>query len=290
MKNLFSIDRTDDEFRVSIDDNPFVTARLSDEKLKEMTDIRLQVIGHDDSRPKVKASPLLWVGLALMVLAIVPVLIFRSSLFEGGRLWIAFADLLLLIASAVCIGAAGRAQRRDMAAAYSQETRLDFEEAMERMNQLTRASRKELNIPNRTVEVDVLPYLYRRAGEKKKDLSKKGHFDNIPVLIWKYGGMVCLSDCRSVLTIPETAFVGYNTYNEPFTVATWVKNVSCESAKYKAYGLRTFGMMSVRGQKYHGVVIRAESGDVYELRIPCYDLPELERLLGLRELSADQAM
>jgi hypothetical protein len=234
-------------------------------------------------------DPRLWIGLALLIPAVLPALILREAVFQGNGIWIAVGELALLIASAVLIRMAERSQRRSLQQKQSSQAApdtADLEAALDQLKALSDRSRKELSIPQDALNLDVLPFVYKRKDAGRKNCLSGNRFDNKPLWIWRQGSNICLSDYRVVLTIPQEDIQGRITYAKPFTVGMWLKETHFTNGQYKPYHIRPAGLLACRAHTYYGVVIGQGNGTDYEWLIPGYDWPQIEKLIHIPDLDA----
>lgn len=293
MKNLFSYDRTDDEYDLHMDENPYITARLSEDTVQKIQKVYDEMDAEEDKlseqedqalHPKI--DPRLWIGLGLLVLAILPVLILREAVFQGNGIWIAVGELVLLIASAVLIRIAERKQRKSLEEASHGKLGDNLDATLNRLNELSALADAELAIPEDALYVDVLPFVYKRKGEVRKSCLSGNRFDNQSTRIWRRGWDLCLSDSHVVLTVPQDAIRGRITYAKPYTIELWLKDTKYDEGQYKPYHIRSAGLLACRAHTYYGIVIGQEGGEDYELLIPGYDWPQIEKLISIPELDA----
>lgn len=293
MKNLFSYDRTDDEYDLRLDENPYITARLSEDTVQKIQKVYDEMDAEEDKlseqedqalHPKI--DPRLWIGLGLLALAILPVLILREAVFQGNGIWIAVGELVLLIASAVLIRIAERKQRKSLEEASHGKLGDDLDATLNRLNEMSALAEAELSIPEDALYVDVLPFVYKRKGDVKKNCLSGNRFDNQSTRIWRRGWDLCLSDSHVVLTVPQDAIRGRITYAKPYTIELWLKDTKYDEGQYKPYHIRSAGLLACRAHTYYGIAIGQGGGEDYELLIPGYDWPQIEKLISIPELDA----
>lgn len=301
MKNLFSIDQTEDPRSNRLDETPFHRQRLStalEEKLKAASDAAFEAFDRPIETPQSKRRGgsggwQLGVGLLLVLTAIIPVFVWSDALFTGDRAWVAWVLLAALVAGGVLVGWSYRIQRKNMAqenrarqernadpeqsAAYAAEV----EAAMKELKQLQAQARRELGIPDTALEMDVFPFIYRRKGEEKVSLDKRDRYQSLLTLVWRRGNDLCLSDGSSTLCIPTDALRTRVDYDRPFVVDMWLHDQRPDEGRFQPYHLKRTGLLSAKGRGLHGIVITAPGGDSYELLVPCYDLSQLEKIVAI---------
>ena len=127
MKNLFSINRTEDTHSVRPDSTPFDAEHIDsalEEQLRQASDAAFEAFDQPLTPPRGRqagghGSWQLGLGLLLTIIAIVPVFLWRDTLFSGDRAYFAWILLALLIAGGVLVSWAYRIQKKTM----MQETR-----------------------------------------------------------------------------------------------------------------------------------------------------------------------
>lgn len=299
MKNLFCIDRTDDPHSNRPDHTPFHAEHIDEtlsRKLEEASSAAFDAFDQPDSTSSSRQAARqgtwqLGLGLLLTVGAVVPTIVWRDSLFSGGTTYAAWILLGMLVAGGVLVSWAHRVQRKAMARDNrerqernnSAEAAATMENAMKKLNRLQKQAHAQLHVPDTALELDVLPFLYRRKGEKQVSLNRQGCFDNLLTLVWRQGNELCLSDGVCNLRIPTDAIKGRISYDKSFRVDMWLHDERYNEGRFKPYHLKQAGMLAVRGHKWYGILVTAPNGDSYEWLIPSYDLPQLEKLIPIPE-------
>ena len=105
MKNLFSINRTEDTHSVRPDSSPFDAEHIDsalEEQLRQASDAAFEAFDQPLTPPRGRqagghGSWQLGLGLLLTIIAIVPVFLWRDTLFSGDRAYFAWILLALLI-------------------------------------------------------------------------------------------------------------------------------------------------------------------------------------------------
>lgn len=297
MKNLFSIDQTEDIRSNRLDETPFHRQTLSPElaaAVRKASDAAFEAFDQPIETPQSKRRGggggwQLGVGLLLTLTAIIPIFVWNDELFSGDRAWFAWVLLAALVAGGVLVGWSYRIQRKAMQTENrarqernaSPENSAAIEDAMKELKRLQAQARRELGIPDTALEMDVFPLIYRRKGEEKVSLDKRDRYQSLLTLIWRHGSDLCLSDGSSPLCIPTDALRTRVDYDRPFVVDMWLHDQRPDAGRFQPYHLKRTGLLSAKGRGLHGIVITASGGDSYELLVPCYDLPQLEKIVTL---------
>lgn len=294
MKNLFSIDQTEEPRSSRLDETPFHRQTLSSElaaDIQKASDTAFEAFDRpvQTSAGRPRGGWQLGVGLLLTVTALIPVFVWQDALFTGDRVWLSWVLLAALIAGGVLVGWSYRIQHKTMQAETrerqernaSPENAAAIEDAMKELKRLQGQAREELCVPDTALELDVFPFVYCRKGEKQVSQDRKDRFQSVLTLAWRRGNELCLSDGSCTLCIPTDALRARMDYDRPFVVDMWLHDQRPDEGRFQPYHLKQTGLLSVKGRGLHGIVITAPSGDSYELLIPGYDLPQLEKLVTL---------
>lgn len=296
MKNLFSIDQTEDIRSNRLDETPFHRQTLSPElatAVRKASDAAFEAFDQPaqtpQDKPRNRGGWQLGVGLLLTLTAIIPIFAWNDALFSGDRTWFAWVLLAALVAGGVLVGWSYRIQRKTMQAenrarqerSASPENTAAVEDAMKELKRLQAQARRELGIPDTALEMDVFPFIYRRKGEEKVSLDRRDRYQSLLTLVWRRGNDLCLSDGSSTLCIPTDALRTRVDYDRPFVVDMWLHDQRPDEGRFQPYHLKRTGLLSAKGRGLHGIGITTPGGDSYELLVPCYDLPQLEKIVTL---------
>ena len=301
MKNLFSINRTENPHSVRPDSTPFHAEHIDsdlEEKLNRASDTAFEAFNQSaypaqSGKPGGRGGWQLGLGLLMTVGAVVPVLIWKDTLFSGDRTYLAWILLAMLAAGGALVSWAYHIQRKSMAqenrarqeANASGQNAAAIENAMKEMTRLQKQARRQLHVPDNALDLDVFPFVYRAKGEKKIGLDRSGHFQSLLTAAWRQGNDLCISDGVSTLRIPTDAVRGHTVSDRRFTVDMWLKEERPEEGRFKPYHLQKTGLLAVKGHRWHSVILLAPGGDSYELLVPDYDFPQLEKLVTVPEMN-----
>jgi hypothetical protein len=288
MKNLFSINKTDNPDATGIDGNPYLCETVSEEvrgKLKaafsvveEQTAPRALT---EEEKALQKKGNRYW--LACLGCLAASVLLFlvgsRLGLYEAVPLLYAL-DIVLLIAAIVCNVKAKKISRKQTAA-QNDSLRIDFSEATKRLEAAAAEAAHELGVPDTALTADVLPYHYKVKGDTILRVGKEGKFSNLAVSVFVKEEKLCFATAQELFAVPLSDVKGFREYDEDFEIDMWLKPEEFDSDRYKDFGLRKSGFLSRRGHGYFGLRI---SGD-YEVLIPCYDWAAVKELLAVNGVS-----
>lgn len=288
MKNLFSINKTDNPDATGFDGNPYLCQTVSEEvrgKLKaafsvveEQTAPRALT---EEEKAFQKKGNRYW--MACLGCLAASVLLFlvgsRLGLYEAVPLLYAL-DILLLIAAIVCNVKAKKIIRKQTAA-QNDSLRLDFSEAAKRLEAAAAEAARELGVPDTALTVDVLPYHYKVKGDTILRVGKEGKFSNLAVSVFVKEEKLCFATAQELFAVPLSEVKGFREYDEDFEIDMWLKPEEFNSDRYKDFGLRKSGFLSRRGHGYFSLRL---SGD-FEVLIPCYDWSPVKELLAVNGVS-----
>ncbi len=162
---------------------------------------------------------------------------------------------------------------------------VDFEAMAARADAASKAARAEMSIPDDDVSVEVLPYGYKKKGDKQVPEKKANQFDNTPVSMHVRNGKLCVFDGVGLYEIPLGDIKGYRVYDEDYRIEFWMKEEEPTDEKYAAYRLKKCGILEYKTHTYYGVeVISEATGEVFEMLVPGYDLEELKKVIDIEAL------
>ena len=286
MKNLFSINKTENRDANDFDETPYLAATVSEavqSKLKgSFAIVEDKMTPHEpteEEKALKKKSTLYWLLCAGCLIA-------AFALFFGGDRTGLYASLPvlhvvdagLLVASLVFNFKARRITRKQ-AEVGNEHIRFDFSEATKQLQEAAAEAARELGVPDQALSVDILPFHYIIKGNEMRPAGKKGHFDNLSVSVYVSDGALCMATAQELFRIPLEEIRGYREYDEDFELDMWLKPEESDSDKYREYGLRRSGMMGRRGHGYFGIDVGGE----FEILVPCYDFPPVRELLHLTQ-------
>jgi hypothetical protein len=284
MKNLFSINKTNDKNADAFDPTPYLAARVSDEiraKIKSaFSVVEDEYVTHEATEEEIALQKK---GRRYWLLCMACFIAGFALLLGGGRLGLETISLYIafpLAAGALFFNFKARSINRKQSSLRDHTPTIDFTEASKLLEEASVAAARELGIPKNALSVDVLPYHYVIGKREPHACGRKNRFDNVSMSLYIQKGDLCLATSQELYRIPLTDIRGYRSYDEDFEVDMWLKPEEHDSDKYAAYGLHKSGLMGRRGHGYIGLDIGGE----YEILIPCYDTPAVKALLKLSEI------
>lgn len=283
MKNLFSINKTENPDVTDFDGNPYLCATVSEEvrgKLKGAFSIVEEQTAPREPTEEEKAlrkkSSRYWLICFGCLLGAVALFFADANAgIYGSMTFLHVIDLALLVLSIVFNVKAKRLSRK-VTEAQGDSLKLDFSEASKRLEEAAAEAARELGVPKTALSVDVFPYHYKVNGENILRVGKKGKFDNLAVSVFVKDEKLCFATAQELFAVPLSQVKGFREYDEDFEMDMWLKPEESDSDKYKEFGIRKSGFLGRKGHGYFGLRI----GEEYEVLIPCYDWGMVKELLG----------
>ena len=163
---------------------------------------------------------------------------------------------------------------------------IDFQAMAERIDEASKAARAEMGIPDDDVSVEILPYGYKKKGDKQVPEKKANQFDNSPMSMFVKQDRLCVFDGVGLYEIPLSDIKGYRTYDEDYRIEFWLKDDEPTDEKYAAYKIKKCGILEYKTHTYHGVEVVSEAtGETFEMLVPGYDFEELKKVIALEKLA-----
>ena len=162
---------------------------------------------------------------------------------------------------------------------------IDFEAMAARIDEAGKTARAEMSIPDNDVSVEVLPYGYKKKGDRQIPEKKARQFDNTPMSMHVSDGNLRIFDGVGLYEIPLGDIKGYRVYDEDYRIEFWLKEDEPTDEKYAAYKLKKCGILEYKTHTYYGVEVISEvTGEVFEMLVPGYDLEELKKVIDVEAL------
>lgn len=141
----------------------------------------------------------------------------------------------------------------------------------------------ELGVPAEAKEVDVLSFFYKMKNGKMK-LCERG-MQVAPYFLANYklfadNQTLYFVNLDGKYAFPKSEMKGIRRVKKHIRVMGWNKDTQPNEGIYKQYKLTTDQYGCVHSKTY-GILKLEHNGQGYELYIPCYELPRIEKLTGL---------
>lgn len=296
MKNLFSIDKSTDKVSGELDSCPFIIRTVSEELSRQYKDVSDKLFSdRNDKRAGLDAETkrdiwkdavfTLCVYSIVIAVVLVPILFFPQVFSGPYSTAIFIADMVIVIGTMIFINIRNAKKRKSSVQKSTVIDKEELEASFADFEDLNRLARAELEIPKRAQELEVFPFAYRKNAKGViRPADKKGHFDNMPILVWRERDDIYLSDSKHVLSFSRKEIVGKTVYPDSYIIDMWLKEEPVTSEKYAVYHIKKYGLLSCKAKGYYGFVIRRTGVEPYELLVPSYDLPTLELVGGIENI------
>ncbi len=170
---------------------------------------------------------------------------------------------------------------------YRKKTVLSTEEStrtFEYLESREEALFSELGVPATAKDADVFFFYYKTKGDKLK-ISQKG-MQNAPYLTKTFKAFadaenLHLADLTGRYSFPVSSIKGIRTVTKHTVIDKWTKPYVYNKGIYQQYKLQIDQYGRVHCKNHHVMSIERD-GELWEVYIPCYELPLFEKLTGLK--------
>lgn len=259
MKNVFAVNVSDEE-NTEIDGTPLIDRRVSEETAKKWRELYdRSVFPH-----RTHISTLIAIFCAFQSLMVINLLNKREQI--GLILAVASFGLVSAIVGAILAHRHKQKwrQERDTARAeWEKECQL-----------LQRETTEELRVPSDAAKIDVLEYTY-------KDPAKPEWTDILEMSIFLEGSRFCLAGEGFRISLGLSGIRRFRRCEDAITCCAWNKNTPPGEGIYAdvQYDDKTNFDYKIPG---YAVLEFTEGDEDYEISIPCYDVPAVEALIGMK--------
>lgn len=290
MKNLFTHEiLSDDDERYVPYENPYLVSRVSPETEAMMNyddendTPKLSAEEKEAIRSKEKKYLLAILGsFAFALISAIPVT--RVDALMDTPLWL--LPLLGIVVSFIFLFKHKQLQWKKNGMDSNSLKDVDFEAMAARMDEASKAARAEMGIPDDDVSVEILPYGYKKKGDKQVPEKKAHQFDNTPLSMHVREGKLCIFDSVGLYEIPLSDIKGYRVYDEDYRIEFWLKEEEPTDEKYGAYKLKKCGLFEYKTHTYYGVEVVSEAtGETFEMLVPGYDFEELKKVIDIEAVA-----
>lgn len=291
MKNLFTHEISGDDNETYVPyENPYFVSRVSPEteamtSYDEDEDDTPKLSDEEKDELKAKEKKCL---LAILVSFGVSLICFMlatrvEALKNTPLIYVPIVGMVLLL---VFVYRLKQLQSKRTDASTSSLKDMDFEAMAQRADEANKVARAEMNIPDDDVSVEILPYGYKKKGDKTVPEKKANQFDNTPMSMFVKDGKLCIFDGTALYEIPLTDIKGYRVHDEDYRIDFWLKEEEPTDEKYKAFKLKKCGILEYKTHTYYGLEVVSEAtGEVFEMLVPGYDLEELKKVIDIEALA-----
>ena len=286
MKPVFCIDITEDKKNERINGEALITKSVSDKEKNRLESNHLEL------EETVDESRLPWIlrivkaicgfGGAMILIATLRAAgdIGLAKAWQNAPVLVAFGPILIAVWGVLQLFSKHREKR------VMEEK--SVVEQLEVLDQNYRALYAELGVPEDAASMDVIAFRYRvKKGEVKPATvgmsfdALMSAFQNLEVKVFTREGMLCLSTAQDLYEIPINEISKIRTVKKTIPFNTWNKEVDPRDEFFKKYklGVNNYGQVLVR--PYHVLEI-SHAGEDFCIWFPCYELPTVEALTGLK--------
>ncbi len=142
----------------------------------------------------------------------------------------------------------------------------------------------ELAVPADAAEVDILSFFYKSKDGQIKPCEKGmqlARFMNPEFKIYKDAEKLYLTNLAGKYAFPLSSLKAIRTVNKNGNVITWNKVAATSEGRFKPYKLTVDNYGRIHFKSYY-ILELTHDGEEWGIYIPCYELPVLEQLTGLK--------
>ncbi len=282
MKNLFSINRTDNKESAVFDENPYLAARVSADihyRLEHVFDDALAEPTPppetEESRAQKRKGRIYWIicGASLVLALILFVLSQQMTGTAASSMTVIYMGLLVVsIVFNYMARRLARKQTKDERAVME----IDYAAMTAKLEEISAEAARELGVPADARSMEILPYHYKEVSGGTTPAGKRNRFDNVAVSAWVESGVLCMASAQELFRVPLCDIRGLREIDEAFEIDYWLKSEAHDSETYKAFNIRKVGFMARKCRGYTAVDV----GGDFEFFVPCYDRTVLANLIG----------
>ena len=282
MKPLFAIDITRNKKNETVNGQEFITA-TADTQNTEALEARQEALGET-----IKASRLpLWLHFVKLACGGFGALVFACSIepaIDLGIQQVMANAPILLIAGAVSllIWAVLQVCSKRKEKKVLQEQNVEHQTAAIAQNE--RMIYEELGVPADAATIDIL--LFRYKLKDSEPIARTIGLQTVPYINLEVKAFVdrdclCLIDTEARYEFPLDELRGIQRVNKRIGIMGWNKEEDPCKGIYKPYKMTVSDAGDVFFKPYYILEIE-RWGETYGIYFPCYELPTLERLTGLK--------
>lgn len=280
MKNVFSIDLTNNPDNECIDGARFITRTLDPVLLQQVDRIADQAESQEEKAELPNVLRILRTIAGLCALICVGGLVkalgkvtFLEGFHNAPGIYIG-GGAALVIWAVLAIWTCVRTHKVNSS---PEQVALDRD-----AEQIVQAALADLEVPADAQKADVLCRVYHVKNGKEKSELPMVDYINEEKWVYCSGDDLCFADVRAVVSIPVSAITGSEIRSKRVRVPEWNKEQAPNAAEYKPYRVaENNGVYFIR--THTALQIHDVFGD-YEILIPNYDT---DTVCGMLHLSVD---
>lgn len=142
----------------------------------------------------------------------------------------------------------------------------------------------ELGVPSGAKEIDVLSFFYKEKYNKIKVCEKPmqmAPYLNPVFHIFKDSENLYLANLEQKYAIPLSSLKGIKSVKKTIRIMEWNKDQMHNEGIYKKYKMNIDNYGCIFCKPYH-ILEFEHSNELWGIYIPCYELPVIEQLTGLK--------
>ncbi len=160
----------------------------------------------------------------------------------------------------------------------------DYEKTILDLDNILKKIFGEMGVPEDANYTEILTFKYTEKDGKivpKADMSDFSEYYNQERLVFSDGENLCFAETDGKYAVPLSSLKCIKTVKKRIAVPMWNKDESFKKGIYKQYKLTTnnIGMIFM---KYYHILEFVYEGETWGIYFPCYELPEYEKLTGLK--------
>ncbi len=286
MKPIFGVDITQNRKNTKITGTEFMSASVS-ASAQANFDSQKDEIDQISSKGKLPKW-VLGIALALYIYGFFAIMmILRAS--ED----VEFAKIFdkvpwLIISGVLCLALGGIihfiSKKKEEKVSMENNLGYKYDTLSRQMNKMF----SELGVPVDAKDVDVLVFCYKmkkgqpRAAVTSPFSGAMTPFNNISLKMYAKDGSLCIADYESVYSFSLYELLSIKTVSKRIAVPNWNKNETYNKGIYKKYKITRDNRYGLTYFKPYHILEIERMGEKYGLYFPCYELPAIEELTGIK--------
>ena len=147
----------------------------------------------------------------------------------------------------------------------------------------------ELGVPADAIETEILSPRYAYGYNDEIVLKKQMHdgivvgteYEDYVYKLFVRENTPFVVDTEAKYAIPISEMRGIKTVNEKIAISGWTNDVPYNKGRFKEYKIWETDSCDIAFKPYHILVIE-HNGQEWGMYFPCYELPTIEKLTGLK--------
>lgn len=282
MKNIFAMDlmKEHDDEDILFDGRKFITVETDSALLEESKKIMDAM--EEDLNPskkiKILKSILGWIAFITGIF-----LFCNLNLFSMKNLFV--KELPLKICFLFCLILWISFNKMIITKSKKIVESQEYKKKIDRLNDIIFGIKKQLQIPEDAVQIDILTYPYKIENGKEK-INILG-YDNFPCYLYKKDGCLCIAGVEFRVSLPLENIDKVYKVNKKIPFTDWNKDKPYNDKEYKKYKI-ICNNIGIYFCKPYYVLRLKDSEEDYEMFIMPYDLDAYLDLLSEECIKVDE--